>query len=119
MTPPGVKRCSRCGFDAAPEHFKGNLCSMCAEPCVEPEGVGRLHVMYDRYATMVRYKQRVISLDTFYAEQKERNKGSKRLRSKFDPAQFSVVLPVPVAKRGVKSGRLRGNAPAPLSSRVR
>ncbi len=27
-----VLRCSQCGFDASAEHFKGDLCSMCAEP---------------------------------------------------------------------------------------
>jgi len=27
-----IKRCTQCGFDAAPEHFKGDLCSICAEP---------------------------------------------------------------------------------------
>lgn len=105
-----IKRCTQCGFDAAPEHFKGNLCSMCADPVCAIEAIGHLHHVYDRFKTMVRYRQRVMTLDAFYAERKALNKASKKYRDKVKDSEFQVIAPVwrVTAKRGVKSARLCG-----------
>ena len=62
-----VLRCSQCGFDGAPEHFNGSRCSACASPC-EDFDTTTLHHTYDRYATKVQWRQRVMTLDEFYKE---------------------------------------------------
>lgn len=102
---PGVMRCSRCGFDAAPEHFKGDLCVMCADPCCAIEAIGHLHHVYDRHKTLVQYRQRVMTLDAFYEERRAIHKAAKKHRVPVKASEFAVIQPVyrdPSTKRGAR-----------------
>lgn len=100
-----IKHCSRCGFEAAPEHFKADLCAMCADPCCAIEAIGHLHHVYDRHKTLVQYRQRVMTLDAFYLERKLVHKAAKKMRVPVKASEFAVIQPVlrdPSTKRGAR-----------------
>lgn len=81
---------------------------MCAEPCAEFD-VSTLHQFYDRHATKVRWRQRVMSLDQFYKERRATSgKGGRGYTPlpPVDETNFAIIHPVPRVKRGVKSARL-------------
>lgn len=109
----GVKRCTQCGFDGAPEHFRESLCSACADKCEDAVGYSYLHHVYDRYETRVQWRQRVMTLDEFYKERRRLNPGGRRSPGvpKVDATNFSIIHPVlrdSSSKRQAIKGTHRG-----------